>query len=92
MVFDLKFNTIFCKKVNDIMIIKLREDTVKKASVPRDGASRSERSCKVVAVSCLSSVLDGSGIMLYWAAASAGGEKESRMPPRMDKGRAIFPI
>ena len=37
-VFDLKFNTIFCKKVNDIMVIKLGEDTVEKAPISRDSS------------------------------------------------------
>ena len=37
-VFDLKFNTIFCKKINDIMVIKLGEDTVEKAPISRDAS------------------------------------------------------
>jgi len=32
-VFNLEFDTIFCEKVDDIMVVKLGKDTVKKASV-----------------------------------------------------------
>jgi hypothetical protein len=38
MVFDLEFNTIFRKKVDDIMVIKLGEDTVKKTPISRDAS------------------------------------------------------
>ena len=37
-VLDLEFNTIFRKKVDDIMVIKLGEDTVKKPPVTRDAS------------------------------------------------------
>ena len=42
-VFDLKFNTIFCKKLMISWIIKLGEDTVEKRPFPGMPASRSSR-------------------------------------------------
>ena len=38
MIFDLELDTILCKKVDDIMIVKLRKDAVQEATIARNAS------------------------------------------------------